>query len=110
MKNSYRKFIKEGTMSKLASVDLMAIGKNEYMVKRVNIPKGHRGKGIGTELLGIVTNDADKECSTLLIEPYPYEDMDETKIANLIKFYEKFDFKYVSKDEYMKREPTCKRR
>jgi predicted GNAT family acetyltransferase len=108
MKNSYRTLIKEGKISKLATVDLMETGKNEYLIKRVNIPNGHRGKGIGTGLLGEITNEADRECSTLLIEPYPYEDMDETKIASLIKFYEKFDFKYIDKEIYMKRKPICK--
>lgn len=109
MKVMYTRLIKEGKFPKLAIADVVELDKKNYLITRLNVPEAHRGKGIGTEILKEITNDADSECSVLLIEPSPYGEKTKTKIKRLIKFYEKFDFKFKSKNEYMRRDPMCKR-
>lgn len=108
MKPAYGKIIKD-KMDRLAIIDLMEIEKNKFLVTRVSVPREHRGKGIGTELLNKVIKDADKECATLLIEPQPYADTTMTK-KSLINYYKRFGFEYISEEDYMIRKPKCERK
>ena len=96
---------------KVAVIDIleMATGSRKtcknFLVTRVNVPKEFRRKGIGTEMLNELISDAEKEGVTLYIEPNPYPDVSMTKVE-LVKFYKKFGFKFISYNEYMKREPS----
>ena len=107
MKPVYGKIIKN-KIDKLAVIDLVEVEKNKYLVTRVSVPREHRGKGIGTKLLKEVTKDADKECSTLLIEPKPY-DSGMTK-ESLINYYKIFGFEYISEEDYMIRISKCEKK
>jgi GNAT superfamily N-acetyltransferase len=110
MKNVYARIIKEGKIDRLAIADVMEINQNEYLITRLFVPEKQRGKGIGTDILGEIVNDADKECSTLLIEPRPYGEITEKKFDRLVKFYEKFDFKFFNEEIPMKRNPKCEKK
>lgn len=90
---------------KSAVVDLVKIGEKVFLITRVNVPEEFRGKLIGTSMLNEVISDADSDGVILNIESRPYGEITVEKKEMLIRFYEKFGFKWISDDEYMVREP-----
>lgn len=108
MKPVYAKILKN-KREQLAILDLMEIDKKKFLVTRVNVPLEHRRKGIGSGLLKDATEDADKECSTLLIEPRPYPDSTMTK-KEIINYYKRFGFEFISEEDYMVRKPKCQKK
>lgn len=106
MKSSYFRIFED--IKKLAEIDVIDINPFSSLVSRVFVPLEKRSSGIGSSLLKEVTDDADKECITLLVDPRPYFDRSREAYKKLIKFYEKAGFK-VQKNNYMIRIPECTR-
>lgn len=56
------------TPSRVAIADVCHLADTDkYMITRINVPLGYRGKGIGRDLLKKVTDAADKEQRTLVL-------------------------------------------
>ena len=70
MQGIYRKL--EGPTG-LAVLDLVDYYDDGYIITRINVPKAHRGKGIGTELLNECLAQADKLGVRLWLEIQPFD-------------------------------------
>lgn len=69
------------------------------------VPEKLRGKGIGTGLLNVILKDADRECWKVSLTPTSYGYPEYEK--RLIKFYNRFGFKYYPELNQSIRLPTC---
>ncbi len=100
MKPMYYRMIR----GRAAVSDLVEIESGVFLVTRLNVPKELRKRGIGTSIMNEITSDADKDGIVLKIEPSPYPDSDMSR-KQLVNYYKKFGFKFISYDDYMVREP-----
>jgi ribosomal protein S18 acetylase RimI-like enzyme len=69
---------------------------NFYEIQHFVFPENYRGRGIGTELLKKLTNDADDEEVTLCVKPV------DSKDDYVIHLYEKHGFKHVGNGKYIR--------
>jgi len=73
----------------------------EHMRPRVreltglHVPIGHRGAGIGAELMHLVCSEADREGLALLLLVQPYDDNGLTDVDALSAWYERFGFETI---------------
>lgn len=61
-----------------------------YLLTRVNVPKEHRGEGLGSRLLKMVTDEADANEATLILEVVPSGPLSS---AALQEWYERNGFR-----------------
>lgn len=47
-----------------------------WTINRINVPVQHRGQGLGTQMLKLVTSEADLECVSLWLEVMPSGPLD----------------------------------
>lgn len=78
---------------------------NYYNIWDLKVPKNKRGKGIGSKLMKIVLDDADKNGVVLFLSPGAFGDSDLSD-KDLERWYSSLGFKKVkSAGGIMKREP-----
>ena len=70
--------------------DLVELAPNYYLVIRINVPKGSRGRGLGSKVLREMLGDADLEGATLEIHPMPSGGLTRKQ---LISWYERYGFR-----------------
>jgi ribosomal protein S18 acetylase RimI-like enzyme len=90
-------------MAYRAIADLVAPGElmPGWTITRINVPKQHRGIGIGSKLLTQICADADWEGVDLYLEPQPSDGLTRSQ---LIRWYGRYDFR-MTQHGYMKRLP-----
>lgn len=85
-------------------------------VVELYVPVGGRGRGIARRLMAATCKDADREGVTLWLVPLPfamYEDDDTVHMPTLthkqlVKFYRRFGFRFVSgRVNTMRRKPSA---
>src|SRR5215204_1801378 len=74
------------------------------IITRVNVPVASRGRGIGTQLLKMILNDADAEGIVLVLEISPSDGLD---FDQLEAWYRRHGFVCVN-GCYYKRRPVAK--
>jgi len=101
MRNHYYQTIGE---TSLAFLDITDMGE-AWIINRVNVPKKHRGKGIGRALMQKCLADADAEGVTLQLDINPYGEMSYTELR---AWYERLGFiqKYKNGPFIRKPKPT----
>lgn len=78
--------------------------KTTYLINQIYVAPKHRGKGIATQLLTEITQIADKESATLILDFQPAEfNSDATRLQLL---YERFGFAWDETIGGMRREPN----
>ncbi len=71
---------------RIAIADLMPFRKG-YLLTRINVPREFRGNGIGTKLLKLILEDADRTCSIIYVHPSASEpEWQELLVAWYMKF------------------------
>lgn len=79
-------------------------GAPTYLINQIYVAPAHRNKGIGKELLTLITNEADLERATIILDFQPEEFGSDAQ--RLAKFYESFDFKWDEEIHGYSREPV----
>lgn len=79
-------------------------GAPTYLINQIYVVPAHRNKGIGKELLTRITNDADLERATIILDFQPEEFGSNRE--RLAKLYESFDFTWNEKIHGYSREPV----
>lgn len=99
MKETYRLQLENS--NSLAFVDLM-ISKvvKEAVITRINVPRGHQGKGYGSKLLREVLKDADEGGYTLYLAVVPSDGM---KLGQLIDWYRRIGFEDLEEEVLLRR-------
>lgn len=114
MKTVYFKRL-DNTHAAIADLVLMSASRalgvlapeGSFLITRINVPIAYRRKGLGTEMLKEIIEDADKEGVTLVLECVP-SDMKMTQRV-LAKWYEKHGFStHQHLDWIMMRRPRGK--
>lgn len=72
------------------------------MITRINVPKPHRGNGVGSKLLSTICKDADELGATLKLEINSYGEMTD---AQLKEWYKRYGFAYDFEERLWVREP-----
>lgn len=75
---------------------------NWYYISRINVPHLHRGKGLGSKLLKMITDDADKEGIILFLSPVPTGGLD---YDDLCEWYKRNGFDWDEERPIMVRRP-----
>jgi ribosomal protein S18 acetylase RimI-like enzyme len=60
-----------------------------WTISRINVPREHRGKGYGSQLLTQILADADKENAELWLEVSPSDGL---SYSQLVTWYERYGF------------------
>lgn len=76
----------------LAVADLVMLDNGQMLMTRINVPSAHRGKGVGSRLLGEVTLKADEARCTVVLEVSPSGDMNRD---DLISWFSRNGFSVV---------------
>ena len=82
--------------TRVAVADLMELPCGCWMLTRINVPHGFRGRGHGSELLEEVLNDADAEEVTLKLTINPYGGLNYDQLQS---WYERRGFQCQIDDE-----------
>lgn len=88
MKSGY--YIKLTEPLGLAALDLTDYYGEGKIITRVNVPEAHRGKGLGSQLLKEVCDDASRENITLFLEISPSGPLD---YGQLHDWYVRYGFR-----------------
>ena len=85
-----------------ATVDLVkySIGKKSMLITKIEVPREFQDEGIGSELLRLVLEDADRTFTTLWLEIHPKMD---TTAEMLHYWYTKFGFVKMESGMYRRR-------
>jgi len=79
---------------------------SEWTITRINVPPKFRGKGIGSQLLKLVLEDADKYGVNLVLEPYASGGLNGGLLqGQLLDWYSRHGFS-PWKDGYLIRRPV----
>lgn len=68
-------FIAKTSATRIAIADVCDYYGQGYIITRINVPEGERGKGIGNKLLKEILNAADEEGMNLFLEIKPSGEM-----------------------------------
>jgi predicted GNAT family N-acyltransferase len=84
----------------LAVLDIHEAEPNVYVITRINVPKAHRGEGVGRTLLTEICRDADELKVTLKLEINPYGEMTHDELA---AWYERYGFIHDGKGTWWRK-------
>lgn len=89
-------------MASRAIADVVEIGPNHYLITRINTPKAFRGKGLASQLLKEITEEADTERATLEIHPMSSGALSKKQ---LLSWYRRYGFYAQEPHGILIREP-----
>jgi|GEM_PF-4419202 len=88
--------------ARLAVIDLCRAHKPmQWLVTRINVPREHRGKGIGREMLTQLCKQADAKAMDLILEVSPSDGLD---FDQLVAWYKRYNFR-LTQMGVMERKP-----
>jgi ribosomal protein S18 acetylase RimI-like enzyme len=73
-----------------------------WVITRINVPREHRGQGLGSKMLKEICADADKEGCSLGLDVSPSDGLD---YDQLVAWYKRYGFKSSQHGYYMVRRP-----